>query len=383
MFISYGILRARIARVSSLIGAIALVWCLQGANVLAAGPSIDCQPVLKRYDQLQNVAARFRFTRTYATKSIFTPAQIKQYNLHPLSGAYSYHGVFRFLDGRAYYDLITDEVTRERYRKEGLLYPDRSVDVMTHERAEQLTINTLAPQGIGTIRDHARLPSDSLIELALGLRCYEENEWLGRDTLQNCIWERTPTGLLTARLVRKDATPGGPPKVHLLTFDPARGYALTNYSVSSQNDTFFFVDCSDMRNVDGVVLPFKIMSRVVANIVREEPVRERQDMVVEDYQVRSPENSPDSFYVRWEAKAFVHDMRTGALIKQPTTGPITDDQIIAGRQRRQATLDALALPRDKTKPVLRWLGGVGTLALMICIVVYITGRRRVRAGAGG
>jgi len=339
----------------------------------------DSDSAIERLRHLQNVSVRLHSALTYLASKKY-PSDIP----HALNGTYGYDALFRFLDGRAYYDWRTDSNTLRRAVKEHTALTFRNVNVLTHERAETLTENSNAREGIGIIRTTRPPPEDTLVDIALGLRYLDENAWIKPDTLRQCEWTHDPDGNITATcFIAPQKEYPNYREIHRSRFDPRRGYALIHYSVADGDYVVFDVEYRDLRSVDGIYLPYTLTASHLSLEDGKMRVWARQDVTIERYLVNDPANTPDSFFMRWKSDAFVKDMRTGALIKQPTTGPITDAQIIAGRRRRQATLDALALPRDKTKPVLRWLGGVGSLALVICIMVYITGRRRVRAGVGG
>jgi len=52
---------------------------------------------------------------------------------------------------------------------------------------------------------------------------------------------------------------------------------------------------------------------------------------IQEYLIDDASNSPDSFSIMWAKDAFVKDERSGALMKQKVSGPITDEQVVAAR----------------------------------------------------
>jgi len=365
--------------------AVACLFFGFGIPAMAQSPP-ESTPLVDRLRRLQNVSVRLRTTISFFPSETFLDQSSADVQSKVIRGSFGYHDLFRFLDGRAYYDRVLGDETQRRLKeqKPRISWPIRTVTVVNHERAEIMTQSMDAPRPIGIIRNDWHLPDDSWVEMALGIRCFEEKGWLDVETLQRCQWERTPDGLLMGTWDIASTEVQRSRHLHRWRFDPRRGYALVSYHMAEGQDAFVVweVHCTEFKTIDGLPLPYKVSVRQLAEENGKPVVRIGQEMQIEEYAVGDLANTPDSFHVSWPGKAFVKDMRSGTLVKQATTGPISDAQIAEVGARRQQRLNELASRSQGRTPLGVWVMGAAVTGALIGVALWLKGRQRSKTMPG-
>ena len=100
------------------------------------------------------------------------------------------------------------------------------------------------------------------------------------------------------------------------TYSPDRGYALVKYAIISPADVYHGlpyveINCDDLRNVNGVYVPFQLTYRVLSVDGTE---MMRSVMTVRDFKVSDPSNKDDLYHMVWPKGVEILDRRNGSFV---------------------------------------------------------------------
>ncbi len=308
-------------------------------DVAAARREVFRSRVIERLDRLQNVTVRFRSTTTPLLPTAPTSTRPTRSPNGVILGAAEAHPrtldcTFRYLDGRAWFETRPDADTSRLRRERGEFELPHNLVVTSHERSEGLTVrNESRWRQVGAIRDRQPLPVWSTIDVALGLRCMEEPDWIDREAFRTADVEGDPADRLMA--ISIDAVRKGRKVRHTWTFDQSGGpLALASYAVRIAGDelAFYEIRCSNFRTVGAALsLPLTVLKQRVGRVApgsTETKVWEREELHVDEYVSDDPGNTPETFTISFPGGTYLRDHRVGLQMKAPTTGPVSDAYMI-------------------------------------------------------
>lgn len=338
--------------------------------------NVHREAIQRRLTQLQNISAHYRCTFTYSPpRELVTPGKGGLF-----TGDWSYECFFSFLDGRAIFDKQTLPETFEYAKKGGWLETKREIRAFAHDRAESLTVQPNSVNGFGSIINKEVLPSDTVLDHALGLRLWERNSWLQPTDIASAALEQDKEVSLTFVDDERQR--------HRLTFDPSLNYALKTVSVSDDGRREFYkIAASDFIKVDGMFLPQTILAqRLGFNPGQPQPAeRQRVRISVQEYLLEDPENVPERYHLAWVKGTLVKDQRLGVRVRMATTRKISDHDLVEIAMKMSHPPDptgvAVEAPVHGGGSGLAWIFGVASLACAIAIgLSYWRGQgRRERA----
>ncbi|HEX5244397.1 MAG TPA: hypothetical protein VFW23_14135, partial [Tepidisphaeraceae bacterium] len=132
-------------------------------------------------------------------------------------------------------------------------------------------------------------------------------------------------------------------------------------SYAGQKHPFFQALCSDFESIDGLLLPRVVDEQVQSEYKGTLFVPFEEVIQVDNYRINGDDNSQGSYSLQWPSNSSLKDMRTGILLRPPTTRPISDAEIVA------------TVPLRQTSPVTRgWTGAQISLTAVTAILGILT-----------
>jgi len=343
-----------------------------GLTIAAKGQTAESdrfrEAVVGRLTTLQNVTATCESVVSYLPPVL--TVRVDGSEIRVKTGSRTSSNVFRYLGGRALYDSQLSEATKDWVLQEKL--PDLLRDIQSYEidRVEEFVIHPGDRHGVGIINDRAKLPQESVLDLALGLRCYAENEWLTA--------ERVRTGVLSPEngelmLSLKDSRG----LYNRWVFDHARPDQMLSYRRESRDGKVALdVACSNFADVGGLSLPRTVERRNFSVFQGKRYIAKRIQISNVRYIIGDRGNVPAAYRIVWDNGSNVKDERVPAqfLIRHGPE-PLDDAKIFAAVQRT-----ASSPPHSRGRSVslwLRWIIGGVPLLVLYCVVV-LRRRRRPR-----
>jgi len=212
---------------------------------------------------------------------------------------------FRYLDGRLW---LEQHLTEESVKSlPGYEFKDE-IHSFFDGGYEQYVLPIQGFKGMGTgirSRQPKKLLTDP-IDLGLGVRIDGDQKWVTSEELKNLPIEITSDGQVS---IHKQADTSG--RTHTWNFDPQNDYALKQYLVVRNGIAETTVFCRGFHNVGGLTLPNQIDIRRYALIDGQIMQVMQTSFEVTNYQLNSPDNTPESFYMTWPINTGVVDEITG------------------------------------------------------------------------
>ncbi len=234
----------------------------------------------------------------------------------------------------------------------------------------------------GTITNEDRLPSDSVIDLALGLRAKGFDEWLTTEIWSKGAIRDTDTGMVTLEWLPSNSRYQERRK-DLWTFDPKLDYALTRYEIQwkPEGSDEFMADTEivngDFRLVSGVQVPFYVSVKSYFNQAGAEPfLTHSVEIAVDTYQIGDVEENDEAFLIEWPDAAVVLDKRNGqTYVVNDGPKQLTDEVLQAAFGRGLPDVEE----RASSRRTWGFLLIVNCLAAVALLGYYARSRYSIRA----
>jgi hypothetical protein len=281
---------------SDVLPKLSVVVLIIAARRNGADPHSDTEQIVARLLRLQNISVKFS-TTTYSPRSD-TAILPDGREVRTTSGRRDSSNLFRFLNGRAYYDTQLTPKTLAMVRREGLHDFARQVRSFALDRAEEYDLPPAPGSiGMGVVLAHPLLPEDSCIELALGLRWSRQEGWLTADDVRRGdVSRERDTVILTIHDPRH--------VIHRWRFDPSRRFALISYASEGLSGLPHVTECSNFKEFAGDMLP------TVVQFGKDSARSMRLSNI--EYKVDDPQNTPEAYQLRWPAGTEVVEERPKA-----------------------------------------------------------------------
>jgi hypothetical protein len=313
------------------------------AMVSLAQPSAGRMAIQSRFRALQNWTARFELetsadidpaVRALRTQFGATPASVsKQQSSWREKRAVE----FRFLRATAQVRSELSDPDGHALDHGFLMELPYEITMASPERLEHLRRVDDRQRASGDIRERGSNLPEWTLDVALGLRLLDSNEWLRETDLINAQEAQDDQEIeLTIK--------GISGAVSHLRFEKRWGYALVSYRLDYPDpDSFEQIECSEFRVVNGLYIPHHIVRqstyRDTSGSLRHPFTR---TITAQKYVLNDPANVEDSMLIQWPAKAVVLDARTGTRISVgPTSRPLTDAAIAEEIEKRRRSAEAM------------------------------------------
>lgn len=368
--------RSCMIRIAWLAGLLS-VWASPGWGQVRG---VELEVLKARLESIQNLSVEYVLTEEFSP-----PEEIRQNPVIDLGDGFKVvakvkpktgRALFRFLYGKARYEWELDEAM---LAEAGDSDSKRYVHVDSGSRVDRLTIDVSGSQN-GMIDDASPLPGNMIVDVALGLRAHDAEDWLEPDSLDRMERASQDDGLL--RLEAPDANI--PTRKHLWFFDPDLGYALVRYQVVSPDRLTIDLQNSKFETVENVKLPRTIAWKRYRYDEQGKRIESmRKEATVHRYVLGDPDNTPESYVMIWPVNTSVLDARTDTPIAVTSGDRTLDDEwlkeaaarysrgVVAGENHERPPQKA-AWPR-------RWLL-IANMAALAGLIVYLC-YRRARYGA--
>jgi hypothetical protein len=257
--------------------------------------------LVARLNSLQNLVVEYKMHENLTPLPNFlaeiaavNQQQGRKGSVRPHTGPQDSVCTFRYLEGRYW---LESRLTEESIKTTLVSSFQKVIHCYNLKGFERYTLQIHPFNGMGMVSRSAR-PQDlqlhpvQLVDIGLGVREWEANDWITPEALQDMIVHITDDGM--AELQRLDPTTHG---VHVWDFDPKNSYALVRYTVFYRGFPGVELVNSDFRNVDGTALPFHIEIRQFANDDGNKAQVKETVMEVTKYQLKSPDNSADTYHI--------------------------------------------------------------------------------------
>jgi hypothetical protein len=338
------------------------------------------EPVLADNSQiadlyLKRLAAMGAITATFHQETSYTPsAEVLRdqpaiaaklgIRFHLNTGLYIENGKFEFLESRALYDVEYAPETVQRLEAEKTPFIRHRIRSYSLDRAESFTKHSATGHEIGIIAEHADLPNEYPIDIGLGLRCGNDQQWLDDKTVKSSHFTSTG-GRLISMMLEGTRRPG---VAYLWELDPSLGYAVVHFQSKQGKAVLYDLKCTQFEDHDGISLPGMITALYPSG-----PSTVSETITVSgiSYELHGLLNTPESYRVQFPSRSIVKDTRLGVAMQSPTTRAYSDRDIYLAAAARDAHGRALPSQSALTK----WWVGAGVLFLA-GTVVYVYRRTR-------
>jgi len=253
----------------------------------------------------------------------------------------------------------------------GQFTASRQAAAFSNGRFERLYLPAGRSRAQGTIGNTPQLPRDNLVDVALGLRLCNGDDWADRDTVASAT---ASTGNRPGTVVLTCTRSNG--QQHQLTFEVGDKVALSAYRGLSPGGQAFadgsfgdFVMCGD------VLLPTTIQW----TFLRPDGTPRKKVLL----QAHFSDHVDSDFLIEWPQGALVLDTRTGTPMQVSSGSRTLDDKTLseAAAEARRRRIPTAMPPRDKqdiagqaNRPVERWL--IVNVVLLAVIALGLVLRRR-------
>ena len=299
---------------------ILIILLMSVITVIAQDEEAEVQQVLiGRFRKLQNLIANYKVTTEWisekdpkdAVRKVGDSIGVTSTGVRVTQREFSVLGNRCLRDERLVsWDRKIKDKEAERYLQ---MIPttQRELNVYGPDRTEHLLVEkrTQRPANYrGEIRDRKDFPSDCSIGVALGLRQFDLHSLLTEEAVKKMTISRGDSGqVVLTNVDDKNIT-------HEWIFDPKLGYGLTFYRMRVPPENYINIEFAmeDFRNVDGIVLPFKMNQRWMNS----QEVTFRSDTFeVSDYRLNDPANTVERYHIDCPEGTTVFDTRSRIAFK--------------------------------------------------------------------
>jgi hypothetical protein len=327
---------------------IAALTLLLGMFNVSFADTVDRDAIAAHQDQLQSIHIECEEVRIYdidPTVAAKEPPNFRHVLIDSKRTEVSAL-TFDFLNGRAFYDRKTEQMTLAYWASKGLPAIKRQIQTISDTgRIEELTTQILAngkEKSFGGVRQLSDFAPDDTIDIALGLRLLAGRQWLTSQDLSTMTEvQQNDPGMVILRAL------DGTGHVHEMHFEKSCLYAMSYYRCTGSRGSFVTITNSDFHRYGNVFIPGKILR--TSNVVdlkgqMTHPIT--FTMTVTRVLLNDHSNPPALYNISWPAEMKLFDDRTKDYVEVgPTTRPISDDDIreqLAERRTHNKMLDTLA-----------------------------------------
>jgi thiol-disulfide isomerase/thioredoxin len=354
------------ARRALSIGAVSLLlvfsdfktWNLKPKTASAADETAEQSArnaVVHRLQALQNLSVQYRMLETYTPmpglkEKVEAANKPGQPQSHVRLDASNYDCVYRYNQGSSWYEttLIEDDLAALLPK----FLTKHEIDAVADDGFERLDQAINRDQPIGNISPSPKssmLRPRQLIDVALGVRVWDQHPWLKVDDFQQMEIEATADGIAEFRRPSESGK-----KMHAWRFDRQHGYALKTYTSTFIDSGLkeLEVSCDNFVKQDELWLPRIIdVRRFGPGTPGDQRVLHESQMEVSEYQVNPATNTPESFHITWPLGSTVVHEKTGKNFSVRSAPQILSETKIAELLKNPPPPRAQEPPAPATQPV--------------------------------
>lgn len=270
------------------------------------------------------------------------------------------------LGGDVLYDVRIADSCLDAVRSGEIAEPVHAVRLLTRERDEKLIQPAPGREYYGNVRDPSTLPTSLVMHQALGIAlANREVVWITQGLLASAGLATSSSGDVEVEWVDPSDSK------HRWLFARDAGMALARYSVLPRNAVFetLVIENADFRQVDGVLLPFRVEQRRYREIDGQRRVSHETHIDVEWYRLSTSRR--DDLRIKWPPGVPVYDARTGTRCEPDGAGGLQEvHSRLTGEDGPEGTDSPVRSTNTRTSSLSGWgavLIGViaGGLALIL------------------
>lgn len=285
--------------------------------------------LLARFKRLQNLIVNYKVTTEFSGISPQAAIVVREeghgfrvYN----TGTRIANKEFSILGKRTFYDQYLDSWDRKIKQPNlpKIPFMERKVSVFNPDKTETLFVYKDGNHPQGEISDRKTLPEGD-IDIALGLRIFRQHDLL----MDKLIKEMTIRQPSVDQVILIDVDAKG--ITNELIFDRKLGYSLICFRrrVPPENKVNVEFVMKEFKNIDGIMLPFKIRSSWRTWKNGQEKTVRIDTIEVSEYRLNDPTNTPDRYHIKWPEATRIIDARSGIslITKEGSIASIDDYDI--------------------------------------------------------
>ncbi len=258
------------------------------------------------------------------------------------------------------------------------------ISTFTVDRCEHLVRHLHIDSDLGVIDSSARLPMDTVIDVALGLRDGSSQSWFDPQSHSSCTVEKLDDGLHLTYSASNGTQ-------HMWVMEPDHG-RIVHYEMEQTNGVKVRIDCDEFKNYNGIDLPMHVKAVRSPPPGEEGYPEERTEIRVRSYNLDQPANDISKYKILWTVGSGVIDKRSGQSVV------IKDhDQVLTGENlnARAAQMQGALLPSqlnplaakngarvtnvtDRSVRLISWVIASCVAAGLIVVAIRIGRRVRLR-----
>lgn len=273
---------------------------------------------------------------------------------------------FRYLGGKVRYE---SEIVHADGTAQSLL--TRQIEAFSPERVEMLWRQRHETWDHGFIDINSRLPNDVILDYMLGLRGYNNDEWLRADDWKQFVTRESGNRIEIQRR-RHVSDPKG--IIDVWVVDSEKGNALVEYQVLYKGRVSLAGTATDLRETSGITLPYAINWVQYGPDGPDAGAVETTELRIGNYQINSGSNTSDRFLLEWPKNTIVSDRRNGTVIHVKDRPRVLDDTYLQSLARGET-----ALARTQRTTTIRWFLWLQLAVIAVIISVFLN-RYRKRQG---
>lgn len=288
-------------------------------------------PILDRFKKLHNLIVNCKVTTEYPMMPDIKPEKVitkkESGGLSVMAtGTKIEHLEFSILENKTRYDTNLDSWDRkiESPYLDEIPFVEKRIRVCGPDRSEHFDRTKGVKVHSGEIRNDMGLPPWSIIDVALGLRKYEDKALLTEKSIREMTIEQPDSNQVILSDVDSDRL------THKLFFDKKLGYALTRYRIMrilDPNVVYIEITMGNFKNIDGILLPFTMHAVEQMSYKGKTYNSIEWDIQVASYRLNDPNNTAERYYIKWPERTRVFDYISGLryITTKPTSEGSQDD----------------------------------------------------------
>ena len=286
-------------------------------SIGADDPAIVQEVLAARLESLQNLTVKYSYTHKNSLPSGLRERMLQKSEKTAVigRGGFLATGIntsqkeFSFLEGRARYDSWLKE--RRLDREPPVPLRDNEFEVVScpGDRVERLWRLEGSKVHSGSISHPKTSITYNDIELGLGMKSWRQDNWLTPADLRVMAVSLPDDDLAILRRVDDKG------RTDEWTFDRRLGYALTSYRrlFPPENLPNFEVTAEKFKNVNGLMLPFLVVSRMHYRENGQSQVTDEVRIEVHEYRLNDANNVPERYHIKWPDNTILFDERSGVI----------------------------------------------------------------------
>jgi hypothetical protein len=242
----------------------------------------------------------------------------------------AYDESLAYLDGSLRYERSLTASTLAKARAERWPLDAQLIVTGTRERSEELVRKIGDDRVVGLIDNRIDLPSDVTLDVAMGLRLYNDPDWLNAGSFDAMVLKSTTATSSTVTLVTANGL------LHEWVLDRANGYVPVQYCVFSKDRELEHVDYTNFKHIGDILVPFQYTRKLLSydeNGVQ--GTRDTATVTISTFQIRDPKNISGRFVMTWPVGSSILDHRTNLrLMVRSRPRVLTDADIVDVLRRK-------------------------------------------------